>query len=404
MSLALRMTEIAEIVLKKNEDRRIRAGHLWVFSNEVDVNATPLNQFQCGQWVRIRSQSGKVLGCGYVNPTSLICARLVSHHANGHLDSALIYKRMRCALQLREKIYSSPFYRLIFSESDGLPGLIIDRYGEVFVIQINTAGMESVRDEIVTCVSEMFSPKAILLRNDSSQRLLEGLECYVQSVGREHPKEIEILENRARFLAPFEDGQKTGWFYDHRENRQVLSRFSGQLRVLDVFSYIGGWGVQAAMAGAKAVTCVDASANALAYLRQNAARNGVAERVRTMHGDAFTALRQLRDEKQKFDIVVLDPPAFIKRKKDLKKGREAYRRVNQLAMQVMADDGMLVSASCSYHLSRAALQSVLLHCTTELKRTGMILAHGYQAYDHPIHPAIGETEYLKAIFMRVLKD
>jgi 23S rRNA (cytosine1962-C5)-methyltransferase len=196
-------------------------------------------------------------------------------------------------------------------------------------------------------------------------------------------------------------GQKTGWFYDHRMNRARLMAYSRGRRVLDVFSYVGGWGVQAAAAGAEHVLCVDASAEALEHVGRNAALNDAAERVATRRGDAFEVLRMLAAEGERYDVVVLDPPAFIKRKKDQKAGEEAYRRVNQLAMEVLRQDGILVAASCSYHLPRESLQDAMLRAARRMGRSLQILEQGHQGPDHPVHPAIPETAYLKAFIGRV---
>ena len=389
--------------LKKNEDRRLRAGHLWVFANEVDVARTPLGSFEPGQMVRIENSNGRPVGSGYVNPHSLICARLVSRDAATVLDAAMLRKRIGRALRLRKMLFPLPFYRLVYGEGDLLPGLVIDRYGDVLVAQITTAGMERVREEIVAVLGELLRPAAILLRNDTSARSLEGLPLYVESVGGEVPERSRgrIEENGVRFQVPLLGGQKTGWFYDHRTNRSRSRRYVAGKQVLDVFSYIGGWGMQMAAAGAEHVLCVDSSADALDALDRNAALNGVGERIAARRGDAWDTLRNLREEGERFGIVILDPPALIKRKKDRKRGEDAYRRLNQLAIEVLEPDGILVSASCSYHLSRDALRRAMLAATRRTGRELQILEAGGQAADHPVHPAIPETEYLHCFWGRV---
>lgn len=386
--------------LRKNEDRRLRAGHLWVFSNEVDVLHTPLTAFEPGEQVVVHDARGAPLGVGYVNPRSLIAARLVSRDREARLDAALLRRRIARALSLRELLFGQPFYRLIYGESDGLPGLVVDRFGGTLVVQITTAGMERAKGEVVDALRGAFAPDGILLRNDSSGRALEGLDTYVETAHGTVPEVVALEENGVRFEAPVA-GQKTGWFYDHRMNRARLMAYARGRRVLDVFSYVGGWGVQAAAAGASHVTCVDASAEALEHARRNAALNGAADRVDTRRGDAFDVLRALRADGERYDVVVLDPPAFIKRKKDQKAGEEAYRRVNQLAMEVLKQDGILVSASCSYHLPREALQDAMLRAARHQGRSLQIVEQGHQGPDHPVHPAIPETAYLKAFFGRV---
>jgi 23S rRNA (cytosine1962-C5)-methyltransferase len=392
---------IAPLCLKKNEDRRLRAGHLWVFSNEVDVAQTPLTAFEPGDPVVIQDARGAPIGSGYVNPRSLIGARLVSRNPAQPLDRALLTQRVARALALREALFPGPFYRLVFGESDGLPGLVVDRFGDVLVAQITTAGMERVRDDVIAALDEIVRPSGILLRNDSSSRALEGLESYVETVLGSVPDSVIIEENRVQFEVPLAAGQKTGWFYDHRPNRARLQRYVPGKRVLDVFSYIGGWGVQAAVAGAERTACIDSSGSALEHVQRNAALNGVDARVTTLQGDAFEALRALRTEGERFDVVVLDPPAFIKRKKDMKQGEQAYRRINQLAMQLLETDGVLVSASCSFHMSRDALLGAVLWASRNVDRELQIVEEGHQGADHPVHPAIPETNYLKAFFGRL---
>lgn len=386
--------------LRKNEDRRLRAGHLWVFSNEIDVERTPLTAFQPGDAVEVQDARGAPLGMAYVNPRSLIAARLVSRDRDARLDRALLKRRLARALSLRERLFDRPFYRLAYGESDGVPGLVADRFGDHVVVQLTTAGMERAKDDVVQALRDVLSPAGILFRNDSSGRQLEGLDAYVETAFGEVPEVVALEENGVRFEAPMA-GQKTGWFYDHRMNRARLMAYAKGRRVLDVFSYVGGWGVQAAAAGAEHVVCVDASAEALEHVSRNAALNDAADRVAARKGDAFDVLRMMAAEGEKFDVVVLDPPAFIKRRKDQKAGEEAYRRVNQLALEVLRQDGILVSASCSYHLPREALQDAMLRAARNRGRSLQIVEQGHQGPDHPIHPAIPETAYLKAFFGRV---
>jgi 23S rRNA (cytosine1962-C5)-methyltransferase len=392
---------LAPLQLKKNEERRIRAGHLWVYSNEVDIAATPLKDFQPGQQVQLLAHNGKSLGNGYVNPNSLICARLVSRDARHALDRSLLVHRLNIALALRERLFEAPYYRLVYGEADQLPGLVIDRYGDVCVVQCTTAGMEAVRDQVVDALHKVLQPAGILLRADSAVRQLEGLDLYQDSVG-EVPEQVSVAEHGLQFSVSLSQGQKTGWFYDQRMNRARLRNYVSGKRVLDVFSYVGAWGLQAAAGGAGEVLCVDASETALAQIHANAAASGVSARVATLQGDAFEALAELRSAQEKFDVVVLDPPAFIKRKKDAKAGEQAYYRLNQLGMQVLGRDGILVSSSCSHHLAESQFQKLLLHCSRHLDRHLQLLERGHQAPDHPVHPAIAETSYLKAMFCRVL--
>lgn len=388
--------------LLKNEDRRLRAGHVWIFSNEVNIKATPLTAFQPGDLAVVEDASGHVLGSAYVNPHALICARLVSRDPEQPLDQSLITHRLNIALSLRERLFAEPYYRLVFGDSDALPGLVVDRYDDVYVIQLTTAGMERVKQEVVAALTKVMRPKAILFRNDSSIRALEGLPSYTETAIGEVPDTVRIQENGVQFDVPLASGQKTGWFYDQRMNRARVRAYARGARVLDVFSYLGGFGLQAAAGGATSVVCADTSAAAVEGIRRNAELNGFGATVTTVQDDAFELLRRLRADRERFDVVVLDPPAFIKRKKDLKEGTEAYRRINQMGMQVLAKDGILVSCSCSYHLPRETLRDILLRNSRHLDRSLALLEEGHQAPDHPVHPAIPETAYLKAFIARVL--
>ena len=388
--------------LKRHEERRVAAGHLWIFSNEVDTAATPLTALAAGSIVSVRSDRDRFLGYAYVNPHSLIAARLLSRQAGFAPGPSLLVHRLRVALALRERLYEAPYYRLVHGESDLLPGLVVDRYGDVLVAQIATAGMEVQKAAIVAALDKVVKPAVVVFKNDSGARELEGLPKYLEVAHGELPASLTVVEAGLEFRAPLEGGQKTGWFYDQAANRrQFLPLTRGAARVLDVFSYVGAWGVPAARSGAE-VTCVDSSAGALEAAARNAAANGVA--LRTIRADAFDALEELHAAREKFDVVIVDPPAFIKRRKDAGKGEAAYRRLNQLAMQLLPRDGLLVSCSCSYHLEPAALLGAIQTGGRHLGRLVQVIASGGQAPDHPVHPAIPETRYLKAFLCRVTHD
>jgi len=396
------MNKLAPLRLKKQEENRLKAGHLWIFSNEVDTKQTPLNGFTAGEAVEIQTHKGQVIGSGYINPHSLICARLLSRDPKHPWSASLLVHRLKVALSLRELRYGKPFYRLIFGEADLLPGLVVDRYDDTLVVQLTTAGMELMKADVLTALEKVLHPKVILLRNDSPIRNYEQLPSYVETVLGDMPELLHIEENGLSFEVPFQDGQKTGWFYDQRENRAMLAPYVKGKRVLDVYSYMGGWGITAAALGASEVTCVDTSQTALDYVHHNAKLNGVEDKVKTLKGDAPEIMKQLRLEREKFDVVIIDPPAFIKKKADFRPGIRGYRKINQQAMQLTAKDGILVSGSCSHHLPRQVLQKIMQESAVHLDRNLQILEHGYQGPDHPIHPAIPETEYLKVIYSRVL--
>ncbi|MEJ1965982.1 MAG: class I SAM-dependent rRNA methyltransferase [Gammaproteobacteria bacterium] len=395
--------EAPVLKLKRGEDRRIRAGHPWVFSNEIDNAATPLAKVLPGAAVRIFSDRDQFLGHAYVNPHALICARIVGRDPAQPLDRSLIVHRLNVALALRERLTREPYYRLVFGESDGLPGLVLDRFGDVIVGQIATRGMESLRKDIEDVVRTVLAPRGMYWKNDSGARELEQLESQAEVAFGEIPGDIEVIEAGFRFVAPLASGQKTGWFYDQTANRARLARYLGAgARVLDVCSYVGAWAVTAIGHGAHAATCVDSSETALAYVKRNAAANSV--EVGTLQGDAFDTLKALHEAGERYDVVILDPPAFIKRKKDIPQGIAAYRKLNQLAMNLIGRDGLLVSCSCSYHLSADDHVDAIQAAARHSARFVQILESGGQSPDHPVHPAIPETRYLKAFFCRVTRE
>jgi 23S rRNA (cytosine1962-C5)-methyltransferase len=308
------------------------------------------------------------------------------------------------ALSLRERLYREPFYRLVYGESDGLPGLVLDRYGDVVVAQSGTAGVDRLRAEIDSAVEKVVHPRTIVWKNDSGARELEGLERGVTRVGvGDIPAQIAIREQGLDFVAPLAEGQKTGWFYDQAANRERLRRYlPAGARVLDVCSYVGAWAISALKGGAASATCVDSSATALDYVARNATANGVA--VETIKDDAFDALKALQESGAKFDVVILDPPAFAKRKKDVPQAQAAYRKLNQLALPLIDRDGILVSCSCSYHMGADELVNAIQTAARHTSRFVQVLELGGQSPDHPVHPAIPETRYLKSFFCRVTRE
>ncbi|HEX5123524.1 MAG TPA: class I SAM-dependent rRNA methyltransferase [Rhodanobacteraceae bacterium] len=394
--------EYPALFLKRGEDKRLREGHLWVFSNEVDVARSPLTAFEPGEIAAILDHAGKAIGIGYVNPASLIAARLVVRGVAHGLDKSLIVHRLNVALALRERLYEEPYYRLVFGESDALPGLTLDRFGDVVVGQTTTAGMERLKDAITEAVVKVLKPRQLWWKNDASIRALENLPSYADLGHGEYGEAPIVREGGLTFELDPVGGQKTGWFYDQRENRDRLAPFVAGKRVLDMFSYLGAWGLRAAAFGASEVVCVDASQAAVDAIGRNAERNGFADRVRAVRADAFDHLKALREARERFDVVILDPPAFVKRKKDFVEGRLAYRRLNELGMQVLAKDGILVTCSCSYHMPRAALLESVQQGARHLDRSVQMLVQLQQGPDHPVHPAIPETEYLKGFVCRVL--
>ncbi len=394
------MQKLPTLKLGKDQERRLLAGHAWIYSNEVDTKETPLKTFSAGEQVAVVSQRGKWIGNAYVNPHALICARIVSTDISKMLDEKLLTERISQALKLRQRFYENDFYRLVYGESDFLPGLVIDRYGDYLVVQITTAGMDAVRSQIVSVLEKLLSPRGILLRNDTPMRAMEGLDSSVTVVSGEIPPLVQLSEGESSFEVSLLEGQKTGWFFDQAANRNDMQRYIREGdSVLDICSYVGAWGIRAARAGATEVICVDSSNAALEQVKRNAEMSGVQEQVRTMKNDAFERLKKFAKRQRQFDVVILDPPAFIKRKKDLKEGMQAYRRLNALGLEVLKPGGILITSSCSFHMAQSQLLNVVRQGAVKQRSNLQLLQYGQQGVDHPVHPAIPETAYLKTLFL-----
>ncbi len=387
-----------ELWLAPKADKRVRLGHNWIFSNEVAADHTALASFAPGELARVVDAGRNPVGIAYVNPAALICARILTRDVRATIDVAWFAGRIRRALAMREALYPAPFYRLLYGESDGVPGIVVDRYGDVCVVQLNTAGAMAQRETFIAALTQTIAPKGIVLRNAGSTRALEGIEPLDQTLG-EIPERVVVIENDMRIAAPLRTGQKTGYFYDQRDNRLRLRRYvkPGD-DVLDAFSYVGGWAVSALQAGAHRVTCIDQSELALRYADENA--RAIGKEIDGLAGDALEIMHGLAGEKRRYDVVVLDPPALVKRRKDAAAGERHYLRLHEAALRLLRDDGFLITASCSYHLAPERLQRIALDAARSVGRRLQILERHAQAPDHPVHPAMPETEYLKALFTR----
>ncbi len=393
------MIDTQQLVLKKGADRRIKGGHLWIYSNEVDTRITPIKQLEVGDAI-VLNDKGKPLGRAWLNPKNLICGRVYTRDAEELFDDAFVKKRLKQAKRLREPFYSDNCYRWVYGDSDFLPGLVVDRFGDHLSVQVNHAGLEPQLQMIVDVLADVSNAEGIVLRNDGKAREAEGLSSYVENINDSVPEWAPLVENGVNLEAPLLQGQKTGWFYDHRDNRAKLAQLVKGKRVLDLFSYVGGWGVQAAAFGASEVVCVDASEYALSGVERNAALNGVSDKVQAVKGNVFEICKQMAEAGERFDVVIADPPALIKKRKDMKSGTEGYHRVNQLALRLTKAGGILVSGSCSMHMTQESLIDVVRVASRHVDRHAQLFHLGDQGADHPIHPAIPETRYLKALFLR----
>jgi 23S rRNA (cytosine1962-C5)-methyltransferase len=375
---------------------RVTAGHDWIFSNELAVSP---KKFSPGSIVEVRDMKDNFIGIGYINPNSLIAVRLLTRKMEP-IDSSFFRKRIVEALDYRRSMgISGDSFRAIFSEGDFLPGLIADKYGDCLVLQFLTLGMDTLKDTILPIIDEFFSPSVIALKNDSKSRGLEGLPLYKELIKGSLDKLPVIDEGGLSFEIEPLAGQKTGFFLDQRSNRLAFAELVHEGKGLDLFCYSGAWGLQAAKKGLK-VTFVDDSDTALTQVRQNAARNGVEDNCCCMKSNVFDFLRTEVNSGKKYDFIVLDPPAFVKNRLKIKDALRGYREINSLAMQLLKDDGLLATSSCSYHIDRATFLDMLRDSAKESRRQFRLIEYRSQGRDHPVLLSMPETEYLKCAFLR----
>jgi 23S rRNA (cytosine1962-C5)-methyltransferase len=383
------------ITLLPGRQKRAEGGHPWIYSNEISMDAAA-KSLPAGGLVTVRKPDGKGLGVATFNAHPLVSARLLSRDATQKIDRTFLARTLRRALALRERLFPEPFYRLIHAEADGLPGLVVDRFGKALVCQFNTAGMALLEADVLAALDQVLAPEIVVLRNDSSARLAEGLSNEVQVAKGNVEGPVELIENGARFTADLLGGQKTGWFFDQRANRRFMSRLARDLRVLDLYTFAGGFAVEAALAGAREVVGIDRSEPALALAKAAAIRNGVAERCTFRRGEAFAEMERLAQEDERFEMVIADPPAFIKTKKDVGAGLRGYRKLAHLAGAIVAKGGFLFLASCSHNAEPASFAEAIRRGIADTGRNARILRSSGADADHPVHPALPESAYLKA--------
>ena len=384
------------VTLLHGREKRLESGHPWVYSNEIAMEPAT-KAMPPGTLVTLLTGRGQRLGVATFNPHALIAARLLDRDGNRKIDTGFFAGRFGRALELRERLFpGESHYRLVHGEADGLPGVIVDRYGDSVVCQLNTAGMATLEEPLIAALSTVISPTNLVVRADATARALEQLPDRVSVIKGSITEPVKVRENGITYLADLGGGQKTGWFYDQRENRRQVAALSRASRVLDVYSYVGGFGLLAAAAGAASIEFVDRSADALALASEAAALNGFSDKVRTRVGDAFQTLEALGRERERFDVVVLDPPPFAPSKKDVGPATRGYRKLARLGAAVTARRGFLFIASCSHNMPLETFADAVRRGLQDAGRPFRILATGGAAADHPVHPALPESAYLKS--------
>jgi 23S rRNA (cytosine1962-C5)-methyltransferase len=354
-----------------------------------------------GALVDMQGDDGFEFGTGYCNAGSLIAVRVLDAAPGMEIDRQFFAARIGRALSLRETLFDASFYRLVHSEGDRLPGLSIDRFGDTCVVQITTSGMEALIDPILQALDEVLKPTNVVLRADSPSRALEGLSNYVRAAKGEVPVHLGLEENATRYFADLLGGQKTGWYFDQRDNRAFMASLAPNKTVLDVYCHSGGFALAAARAGATEVSGLDSSAPALALAEDGAAGNAASGICRFVKVDAMEELERLASAREAFDIVICDPPPFVKSRKDLEAGARAYRKLARLAARVIAPGGFLLLASCSHNI---AMERFQIECAAGIARAGRrasLIRQASAGPDHPIHPMLPETAYLKALVYAV---
>jgi 23S rRNA (cytosine1962-C5)-methyltransferase len=386
------------VTLLPGGHRRAEAGHPWVFSNEVQMDAAA-KALAPGSLVTLKRADGRPLGVAMFNPHTLLAARLLDRDAVRPIGRRFLMRRLERALKLRQRLYRAPYYRLVHAEADGLPGLVIDRFGAVLVAQSNAAGMEALQPLLIEALDALLSPAAIVLRNDSAARALEGLGSEVRVALGEVEGPVTVEENGTLFGADVLAGQKTGWFFDQRDNRGFVAGLAQGARVVDLYCYSGGFAVAAARAGAASVTGIDRSEAALALAVGAAERNGVGEVCEFRRAEVFAEAAALAVAGERFDVVIADPPAFARSKRDVPAALRGYRKLARLAAGLATPGGFVFLASCSHNVGAAEFAEAARRGLADAGRTGRILREAGAGPDHPVHMALPESAYLKSLIL-----
>ena len=391
---------IARLKPKANA-RAIRHGFPWIYDNELVVDRRTRN-IEPGAIAILEDNERNPLGLVAVNPNSRIMCRMLDRNLEAQIDRSWIAAKLARAFALRDRLYDTPFYRLIHAEADGLPGVVIDRFGDVAVVQPNAAWADRLLDDIVAALVDVTGVTTVLKSGSGRARALEGLDdVSAVMVGNAPDAAVPVAMNGATYMADLMGGQKTGIFFDQRANQEFAAKLCKDARVLDVFSHVGGFGLAGLAGGAKSALCVDGSAPALALAEQGARQSGFDDRLVTRKGDAFDVLTALGEDGETFDVVICDPPAFAPSKPALEKGLRAYERVAKLAAPLVSEGGFLVLCSCSHAADLAKFRGASLRGIGRAGRHAQLIHTGYAGPDHPLMPQLAESGYLKALFFRL---
>ena len=393
-------TRHPRLKLKPGAHKRLRTGYPWVYSNEVEMDPAA-KALPAGTVVTLADAGGQALATAQFNPRTLISARVLAHQPDTAIDADFLSQRLQAAFKLRDRLFDKPYYRLIHAEADGLPGLIIDRFGDAFVMQPNTAGMNLLAHQISAVLQSIAGARTVILRGDKAARTLEGLDEEVRLLAGTVDGPVKVEENGVTFFADLMSGQKTGWFFDQRDNHAFMAALSKGATFLDLYTHTGGFAVPAARVGASSALGVDRSAPSLELAAKAAHENGVAKTCAFERAEVFPFLEAALGRKASWDVVIGDPPAFVKSKKDLKAGMQGYRKLARLCAGVTAPGGILFMASCSHNAPLEEFITSVARGLTDAGREGRIIRISGASPDHPIHPLLPESAYLKAIVLQL---
>jgi 23S rRNA (cytosine1962-C5)-methyltransferase len=384
------------VTLLPGGHRRIETGHPWAFSNEVQMDAAA-KALPPGGLVTLKRADGRSLAVAMFNPHTLLAARVLDRDTAQPIGTRFLRRRLERAWRLRERLYREPYYRLVHAEADGLPGLVIDRFGDVLVVQSNAAGMEHLEAPLLEALTALLSPAAVVLRNDSPARVLEALPQEVRVALGLVDGPVTVEENGAVFAADVLAGQKTGWFFDQRDSRAFIAGLARGARVIDLYSYSGGFAIAAARGGAASVTGIDRSEGALALAVRAAEQSGVAEICDFRRAEVFADAAALAAAGERFEVVIADPPAFARSRRDVPAALRGYRKLARLAAGLAAPGGIVFLASCSHNVAAPDFAEAARRGLADAGRAGRILREAGAGPDHPVHMALPETAYLKSL-------